>query len=479
MQADVFHLYSLKAGAAYGSVLINYFVVGAPATEWRISVPDGIGNIDVTGQNVGRDWRREGNTVIVPLSRPVLGTGTVLLTFEQPMSARGGDLTPGEIRPLDVQAERGYVQVVSPLQVKFAKPVSEGPLLAIDATELPAEFRLLSSAPTLAAWQYTARDFKIGMKIEWFNPGETVEQVVDFLKLSSQISRDGEWVTDARFFVKSRGRNALRDHLPAGAVLWEAKVNGEPVNARADGGVTLIPLPLLTDPNQAVEVTLRYGARSDSATHLRLVAPKLAAPVVIGEWKVTGDEGRQLVPRGGTAELVRPGLAETGWEWLARHSAAGCRIAIVRIGRVGAGISGAGCPAGSVAAHGPRIHRRGGRHRPGRSDLQPGKFRRPGICRAGDGGGQRSGCGHRQRRSVASTDGVGDVAGFPAWHGDLRSWLVHADRWWIWCGLALIGAAFLSIRGGAPLFFGIVALVALAWWLPRIRQVIREQAQGG
>ena len=98
IQADVFHLYSLKAGAAYGSVLMNYFVVGAPATEWKISVPEGIGNIDVTGQNVGRDWRREGNTVIVPLSRPVLGTGTVLLTFEQPMNARGGELSPGEVQ---------------------------------------------------------------------------------------------------------------------------------------------------------------------------------------------------------------------------------------------------------------------------------------------------------------------------------------------------------------------------------------------
>ena len=35
-QADVFHLYSLKEGIVYGSVLINYFVVGAPANEWRI-----------------------------------------------------------------------------------------------------------------------------------------------------------------------------------------------------------------------------------------------------------------------------------------------------------------------------------------------------------------------------------------------------------------------------------------------------------
>ena len=181
----------------------------------------------------------------------------MLLTFEQPMNARGGDLAPGEVRPLDVQAERGYVQVVSPLQVKFAKPSSEGPLLAIDASELPAEFRLLSSAPTLAAWQYTARDFKIGMKIEWFNPGETVEQVVDFLKLSSQVSRDGQWVTDARFFVKSRGRSALRATLPAGAVLWEAKVNGEAVNARADGGACTASLTDRPEPSRGNHPALR------------------------------------------------------------------------------------------------------------------------------------------------------------------------------------------------------------------------------
>ncbi|MDP4996932.1 MAG: hypothetical protein NWQ16_11995 [Akkermansiaceae bacterium] len=319
IQADVFHLYSLKAGAAYGSVLINYFVVGAPANEWKISVPASIGNIDVTGQNVGRDWRREGDTVIVPLSRPILGAGTLLLTFEQPMPSSGGELSPGEVRPLGVQAERGYIQIVSPLQVKFSAPSSEGPLLKIDATELPAEFRLLSSAPTLAAWQYTARDFKIGANVQWYEQGETVDQVVDFLKLSSQISRDGQWVTDARFFVKSKGRATLRALLPAGTSLWEASVDGTPVNARADGKETLIPLPSTTDPNQAVEISLRYGARSENPKKPTLTAPALDAPLVIGEWTVTGDENRTLVPRGGTADLVRPSLAETGWQWLARH----------------------------------------------------------------------------------------------------------------------------------------------------------------
>ena len=43
---------------------------------------------------------------------PSLGAATLLVTFEQPMSARGGTITPGEVRPLGVQSERGYIEVV-------------------------------------------------------------------------------------------------------------------------------------------------------------------------------------------------------------------------------------------------------------------------------------------------------------------------------------------------------------------------------
>ena len=475
VQADVFHLYSLKAGAAYGSVLINYFVVGAPATEWKISVPDGIGNIDVSGQNVGRDWRREGNTVIVPLSRPVLGTGTVLLTFEQPMNARGGDLTPGDVRPLDVQAERGYIQIVSPLQVKFTKPNSEGPLLAIDPSELPTEFRLLSSAPTLAAWQYTARDFKVGMKVEWFEPGETVEQAVDFLKLSSQVSRDGQWVTDARFFVKSRARSSLRLSLPPGAALWDAKVDNEAVNARADGGDILVPLPSQTDPNHAVEVTLRYGARAADASRLHLVAPKLAAPVVIGEWMVKGDEGRQLVPHGGSAELVRPGLAENGWEWMARHSKKGAVLLLLGIAAVALG---------NTQAQGMRRIF---------SLLLGVAFVISalvlGVSAAVTQLGNAASLEYAAPVVAAGSEVAVDIGNVAPWLARtgwgmgvifllgmvlfLRG-VMNRDRLWRSCGMALIAAAFLSIRGGTGLFFVFVALIAIIWWWPRLWQAICE-----
>src|SRR5690606_24272780 len=252
VQADVFHLYSLKEGVVYGSVLINYFVIGAPASEWRVEVPESVGNIDVIGQGVRREWRREGNEVIVTLHQPVLGAATLLVTFEQPMSARGGVIRPGEVRPLGVQSERGHLQVVSPLQVTHAIKRAEGGLSKLEPLELPAELRLLTTSPSLAVYHYTARPFALELGVEWYQPGETVDQVVDFATLSSRVARDGQVVTQARFFVKTRGRKALRLELAEGVKLWESRVDGEVVNARADGGWMLVPLPARLNPNEPV-----------------------------------------------------------------------------------------------------------------------------------------------------------------------------------------------------------------------------------
>jgi hypothetical protein len=320
IEADVFHLYSVKEGVVHGSVLMNYFVVGAPATEWKVAVPESAGNVDVVGQNVRRDWRRDGDEITVSLHQPVLGAATLLVTFEQPMSAHGGTFAPGQIRPLDVQGERGYVQIVSPLQVKYEIRESEAGLLKLEPLELPAEYRLLTSAPSLAAYQYTSRPFSLEMDVQWYDRTEMVEQVVDFAHLNSVVSRDGQVVTNARFFVKTRGRKALRMILPDGVHLWEARVDGTIVNARTDGEQTLIPLSARINPNDSVEVTLRFGQEAGrNPKFVKLSAPRLLVPTVINEWSLRGDPDRVLIPRGGNADLTTPAVAKNGFEWVVRR----------------------------------------------------------------------------------------------------------------------------------------------------------------
>ncbi|BDS07872.1 hypothetical protein NT6N_29120 [Oceaniferula spumae] len=316
VQADVFHLYSLKEGMAYGSVLLNYFVVGAPVNEWELAIPESYGNISIEGQNV-RQWRREeGGKVVVQLEQPVSGAATLLVTFENAMSARGGKLALAEIHPLNVQSESGFIEVVSPVLLKHDIVKTTPGLLAVSAQELPAEFRMLTTAPAIAAWQYAARPFELEIDIAWYEPGKTLGQVVDFAELSSRVSRDGQVMTEATFYVRTRGRQALRMTLPAGTKLWDARANGTSLTARADGDQYLLPIPAGDDPNKPVKVVIRYGGAAGKGSEVQLGAPTLTAPMIIAGWKVSAEKGRLLVPTDSKSGVRTHPLTQTGFESL-------------------------------------------------------------------------------------------------------------------------------------------------------------------
>ena len=324
IQSDVFHLYSLSEENIYGSALINYFITGAPVSELKIRMPVDLKNEVVDGQDV-QDARREEDVLTVTLHQPVMGSYTLLLTYEQKPGKDSGEFSAGNVQPIGVQGERGYVQVVSPVQVEMETlEISDG-MLSLDPLELPSEFRLLSSAPTLGAWQYTERPFAVGLKVRWFRPGSTVGQVVEFSEVETTISQDGEQVTQLTYYVKSRGQRSLRVQLPEAPVrLWEVSVGEqgaslEPVTARKAGEYTLIPLPGSTDPNVPVEVQLRFGKASVWETRPSLALPKVDAPILKTQWTITGDERRVLSPAGGTVRLPRRVLSATGFDWVTRN----------------------------------------------------------------------------------------------------------------------------------------------------------------
>ncbi len=320
IQSDVFHLYSLSEETVYGSALINYFVTGSPVAEWKISVPEGLDNVMVDGQDV-RTWRREGDTLIVSLHQPVMGAYTLLLTFEEKPDKSKATFQAGQVAPVGVQGERGYIQVVSPMQVEISTESVSQEMLQLDPLELPAEFRLLSTAPALGTWQYTERPFDLILRVNWFEPGTTVTQVIEFSEANSRVSQDGELVTDVLYFVKSRGQRTLKVKLPPAPVrLWEVSVNGQPVTARQADDAILIPLPGGTDPNEPVQVSLRLGKPTVSESSPELTLPIVFAPVLKTQWNIVSDENHVLVPTGGTVTPATPVTRPTGFDWVTKRA---------------------------------------------------------------------------------------------------------------------------------------------------------------
>ncbi len=304
IQADVFHLFSIGEGIGYGSSTINYVVSGAPLGMFRVELSDEYFNVEFTGRDV-RNWQKTTNGYVVQLHAPVAGPYTLLATYERPFKAQGDTLAFTGARPVDAQSEQGHTIVVSAYQFNV-NPVNVSPgLLPLEPAEVPGEYRLFTDAPILAAYRYAARPFNLQLQLTPLAQGDTISLVVDRATLATRVSKNGEVVMDARYFIKNRGNTHFRVALPAGTELWSATVNGARVVPVKDGNVNLIPLAPRADPNTVQTLDLKLASRSPSADRVRVEAPIAQAPVLLADWNISPDTGQRLT-------YVRGSLTPTG-----------------------------------------------------------------------------------------------------------------------------------------------------------------------
>ncbi len=317
VQADVFHLFSIGEGIAYGSSVMNYVVSGAPVSAFRVELSDEYFNVEFTGKDI-RNWAKTNGGYMVQLHTPVSGVYTLLATYERPFKAQGETLAFTGARPLDAQAEQGYTLIISAYQFQV-KPADVSPgLLPLETGEVPAEYRLFFDAPILAAYRYTSRPFNLKLALSPLAQGDSLSQVVDRASLATRISKEGQVLTDVRYFVKNRGNPNFRLTLPEGTQLWSATVNGVAVVPVIDGKANLIPLPQRADPNAVLTLDLKLASRSTDAKYLSIAAPVVGAPVMLAEWKLEPDEGRRLVYRSGSLTPVGGVPDISGFAELAR-----------------------------------------------------------------------------------------------------------------------------------------------------------------
>ena len=317
VQADVFHLFSIGQGIAYGSSVINYVISGAPVSEFHVRLPADYLNVEFTGDGI-RSWERTGNGYIVQLLTPVSGAYTLLATYEQPFQQQGQTLAFTGARASDAQSESGHTIIISayPFQVK---PVDVSPgLTELEPGEVPPEYRLFFDQPVLKAYSYASQPFNLELELSPLAQGDSLAQVVDRASLTTHISKEGQAVTDARYFVKSRGNPNFRVTLPAGTELWSVTVNDKPAVPVTDQSSILIPLPQHTDPDAVLALDLQVAATSSVPLRVNLAAPIVAAPVMLAKWQIEPDQGQRLEYESGTLTPANQALDNSGFAQIAR-----------------------------------------------------------------------------------------------------------------------------------------------------------------
>lgn len=298
VQADALNLFSIGEGVAYGSSLINYVISGAPVSAFKVELSGEYPNVEFIGKDI-RNWQKTSGGYVVQLHTPVSGPYTLLATYERPFKAQGETLSFTGARPLDAQSEQGYTLIISAYQFQVKPAAVSSGLLPLETGEVPPQYRLFFDAPILAAYRYTSRPFDLQLALTPLAQGDSLSQVVDRASLTTRISKEGQVLTDVRYFVKSRGNPHFRLTLPPGTQLWSAAVNGAAVVPVTDAQANLIPLPQHADPNAVLTLDLKLAGTNDPKL-VTVAAPIVHAPAMLAEWKLEPDTGRRLVYRHGS-----------------------------------------------------------------------------------------------------------------------------------------------------------------------------------
>ena len=317
IHSEVFHLVSIGPGVVYVSAAVSGHVSGAPVQTLRFRVPASIPVIDVTG--VGIDsWSRSNDVCTVRLATRVLGDFTILLSYDHPVAYDDADLTVGEIETLDTASELGFIAIATsaPLRVEAGSSLPAS-LIRIPRDELPAGYAATVTAPVVSAWKFTRKPHAATLRLTALDSNRPIDQVVDYLALSSTIGRDGESVTKATWHVKNTSRQYLDIQLPSGASAWTvrqaatADTPARDLPAQQTGDRLLIPVERPRDPNQAIPVEVVYAqpsARLRRFGTVTLAAPRLpGAPITFATWEVsTSDRAALGRATGGTMIAERP-----------------------------------------------------------------------------------------------------------------------------------------------------------------------------
>ncbi len=308
VHSEVFHLLALGDGALYGSALITYHVSGAPMREFSLTIPEEYQNVEFTGRDV-RGWEHTNSLWKVSLQEKIMGDYTLLVSYDRPVNYAGGEISMGGVRTGETESETGYIVASSATGLKIEELSRDPSVIRIDRNEVPEAYALLVKDPFLASYKYVQKPHLVNTAATRYETEPMLSQVADHVSLQTDISRDGETVSTATYFVKNASGQYLVLSLPENAKLWSSSIieaDGRRVDVSAlqDGVKLLVPVPRPRDLNTPIQVSVVYaqnhGQPGAMGGSILMRAPAiLQSPAPFTRWTVNLPESLSVCGTGG------------------------------------------------------------------------------------------------------------------------------------------------------------------------------------
>lgn len=302
------------------------------------------------------------------------GTGYLVLssTVSVGPAAAAIPLTP--VRP-EVEVRARYVAVSSAVAAELA-PQPEANWSRVDLDDLPALLReAFAELDLTAAWRLStpATPTDAASLAMTILPGAPrLPAVVKTRETTTLMTVDGTLLHRERLTLdpSSGPGTALELTLPAGATLWSAKVDEQPVRPLERGGKLAVPLGWSRAKTSVVEVVaVQERAIPPGRSELALELAQVATPVAEHSWRLLLPEGPKYRFRSGDLRplgpVELPAIPPAREPWAVLEAIPGRRTDGINVGGNESGqVSATGAP-GETAAVRARVVAEDGSPLPG------------------------------------------------------------------------------------------------------------------
>ena len=236
LETRVFTLAQLGEEVVTLKTVVAVRVVAGETDRIDVAVPSGLEVVSATGPAV-LQWFTKGDAqkTLVILLKHIVDDACELTVEAQMPRAHSGPTTLAFLTPKDARVREGFVAVEGRAGSEV-KSVAVSGALDVGAREIPQRLLELSDKPLLFGYRYEDKAPSIGLDVKENAQLDLTQAVIDEMQVSTVIVEKGTEVTKLKLAVRNNTRQYLSMHMPKGAVITHALIDGAPFHPAVEKG---------------------------------------------------------------------------------------------------------------------------------------------------------------------------------------------------------------------------------------------------
>jgi len=295
-QTVVLTLFQLRPEGPRRHDVILYELSRGSLGRFTVALPPGL-EVEQAGTDEGAVVPVvENGSLTIHRQHQLHGTGYLVLTSTPAAEALTQGVPLAAVKP-DYEVRARYLALSSAVAAD-ARPLPEKAWSRVDLTDLPPSLsEALAALDLTAAWRLSGTPAEAEgarLAVTTLPAAPSLDATVVLRETTTLMTVDGTLLHRDRFELESRSRAgaSLDLTLPAGAKLWSAKVDDQPVRPLEHGGMVSVPLGFDSGARAVVEiVAVLERAIPPGRSQLALDLPQVRIPVLDHRWKVLLPEG--------------------------------------------------------------------------------------------------------------------------------------------------------------------------------------------